>query len=97
MISVRKLKRESASFIVPHLAWVSVYFVSCVPAGVRHSHWSGRESSRCANLAAVCVSAALLTPNMVWGLYTWEVGGGGSETVVELGSGCGISWGVEGC
>ncbi len=96
MISMRKLKRESASFIVPHWAWVSVYFVSCVPAGVRHSHWTGRESIRCANLAAVCVSAALPSAKMLWGLFTWESGVGESETVVELESGCGISWGVEG-
>ena len=82
MISVRKLRRESASFIVPHWAWVSVYFVSCVPAGVRHSHWSGRESIRCAHLAAVWVSAALLSAKMVWGLLKRECDVWGSESVV---------------
>ncbi len=96
MISVRKLSRQSASFSVPHWAWVSVRFVSCVPADVWHSHWSGREAIRCANLTAVWVSAALLSVNMVWGLFSRECVGWRSGSVLWVGSECGVSWRLEG-
>ena len=95
MIAVRKLKRESASFIVPHCAWASSCFVSSEPAAVRHSHWSGKESIIYANMVAVWVSAALRSAKMVWGLFTWWGSVGESETVVALKS-CVVSWGVEG-
>ena len=91
MISVRRLSRLSASLRVPHWAWVSVRFVSCVPADVWHSHWSGREAIRCANLTAVWVFAALLSVKKVWGLFSRECGGWRSRSVLWFESECGIS------